>query len=66
MAGSMNLIAKKCFPKTEIVTDRFHVQKLASEAVQEQRIRLRWEIIEQKNNHIENVKTLIKYTNQIY
>jgi len=66
MAASMNLIAKKCFPKTEIVTDRFHVQKLASEAVQEQRIRLRWEIIEQKNNHIENVKTLIKYTNQIY
>ena len=41
MAGSMNLIAKKCFPKTEIVTDRFHVQKLASEAVQEERIRLR-------------------------
>lgn len=40
MAGSMNLIAKKCFPKTEIVTDRFHVQKLASEAVQEERIRL--------------------------
>ncbi|WP_231367650.1 transposase [Gillisia sp. JM1] len=36
MAGSMNLIAKKCFPKTEIVTDRFHVQKLASEAVQEE------------------------------
>jgi len=30
----MNLIAKKCFPETEIVTDRFHVQKLASEAVQ--------------------------------
>ena len=39
MAGNMNLIAKKCFPKTDIVTDRFHVQKLASEAVQEERIR---------------------------
>jgi len=52
MAGSMNLIAKKCFPKTEIVTDRFHVQKLASEAVQEERIRLRWEIIEQENRDI--------------
>jgi transposase len=26
MASIMNLIAKKCFPKTEIVTDRFHVQ----------------------------------------
>ena len=53
MAGSMNLIAKKCFPKTEIVTDRFHVQKLAFEAVQEERIRLRWEIIELENNEIE-------------
>jgi len=49
MAGSMNLIAKKCFVKTEIVTDRFHVQKLASEAVQEERIRLRLEIIELEN-----------------
>lgn len=53
MAGSMNLIAKKCFPKTEIVTDRFHVQKLACEATQEERIRLRWEIIELENNKIE-------------
>ena len=52
MAGSMNLIAKKCFPKTAIVTDRFHVQKLASEAVQEERIRLRWEIIENENTAI--------------
>ena len=56
MAGNMNLIAKKCFPKTEIVTDRFHVQKLASEAVQEERIRLRWEIIEQENKTIERAR----------
>lgn len=56
MAGSMNLIAKKCFPKTEIVTDRFHVQKLASEAVQEERIRLRWEIIELENNAIQEAR----------
>ena len=49
MAGNMNLIAKKCFPRTEIVTDRFHVQKLASEAVQEERIRLRWQIIDLEN-----------------
>lgn len=41
MAGSMNLIAKKCSPQTVIVTDRFHVQKLASEAAQEERMRLR-------------------------
>jgi transposase len=54
MAGSMNLIAKKCFPKTEIVTDRFHVLKLATEAVQEERIR--WEILEQENKIIEQAK----------
>jgi transposase len=57
MAGSMNLIAKKCFPKTAIVTDRFHVQKLASEAVQEVRIRLRWEIIEKENKEIQKAQT---------
>jgi transposase len=56
MAGSMNLIAKKCFPKTEIVTDRFHVQKLASEAVQEVRIRLRWEIIELENKAMQEAR----------
>jgi transposase len=56
MAGSMNLIAKKCFPKTEIVTDRFHVQKLASEAEQEERIRLRWEIIELENSAIQEAR----------
>jgi transposase len=42
MAGSMNLIAKRCFPNATLVTDRFHVQKLASEAVQELRIKHRW------------------------
>jgi transposase len=56
MAGSMNLIAKRCFPKTEIVTDRFHVQKLASEAVQEERIRLRWEVIELDNTAIQKAR----------
>ena len=56
MAGSMNLIAKKCFPKTEIVTDRFHVQKLASEAVQEVRIRLRWVVMELDNTDMQKAK----------
>ncbi|MCD8402481.1 transposase [Tenacibaculum finnmarkense genomovar finnmarkense] len=56
MAGAMNLITKKCFPKTEIVTDRFHVQKLASEAIQEVRIRLRWEIIDVENEAISTLK----------
>ena len=36
----MKLIAKKCFTKAIQVTDRFHVQKLALEALQEIRIKL--------------------------
>jgi len=49
MAPSMNLIAKTCFPKASITIDRFHVQKLAFEAVQEIRIKYRWEEIEKEN-----------------
>ena len=41
MAGNMGLIAKKCFPNATRVTDRFHVQKLAKEALQEIRIKYR-------------------------
>ncbi|WP_369806717.1 transposase [Tenacibaculum finnmarkense] len=39
-----------------MVTDRFHVQKLASKAVQEVRIRLRWEIIDIENEEISTLK----------
>jgi len=35
----------KCFPNTQQVTDRFHVQKLANEAVQNIRINYRWKEI---------------------
>jgi transposase len=56
MAANMNLIIKKCFLKAEIVTDRFHVQRLATDAVQEERIRLRWEVIDQENTLIGKFK----------
>ena len=49
MAGSMKLIAKKCFPNAIQVVDRFHVQKLATEALQDIRIQHRWEAIEIEN-----------------
>lgn len=49
MAGSMKLIAKRCFPNAVEVIDRFHVQKLAMEALQEIRINHRWKAIEQEN-----------------
>ncbi len=33
LAGSMALIAKKCFPNAVQVIDRFHVQQLATDAL---------------------------------
>ncbi|MCW2118513.1 transposase [Flavobacterium sp. 7A] len=56
MAGNMNLITKKCFPNATRVTDRFHVQKLTTEALQEIRIKFRWVAIDQENNAIEKAK----------
>ena len=56
MANSMKLIAKKCFPKAKQVTDRFHVQKLALEAVQEVRIRLKWDALDKENLDIAEAK----------
>lgn len=56
MAGSMNIIAKRCFPYAVLVTDRFHVQKLAIEAVQELRIKHRWEAIDKENEAIEKAR----------
>lgn len=52
MAPSMNLVVKRCFPKAIRVTDRFHVQKLTFEAVQELRIKYRWEAINNENEAI--------------
>ena len=49
MANSMRKIAKKCFPKALITTDRFHVQKLCLDALQKMRVEYRWEALEQAN-----------------
>lgn len=56
MAGSMGLVIDKCFPKATKVIDRFHVQKLAYDALQEIRIAHRWDAINEETNAIENAK----------
>lgn len=53
LAGNMGLIARKCFVNAVQVIDRFHVQKLASEALQEIRIKQRWQAIDDENQKIE-------------
>lgn len=56
LAGNMALIAKKCFPNAVQVIDRFHVQQLATEALQEIRIKHRWQAIDDENQAIEQAK----------
>ena len=48
MAPSMNKIVNECFPRASKVIDRFHVQKLAYDALQEIRIKHRWEAIDEE------------------
>ncbi len=65
MAVSMQEIVRKVFSKATLVTDRFHVQKLAYDAVQEMRIKYRWEAIDQENTEISLAKELgEKYVTQ--
>lgn len=53
MANSMDWIARQCFPNAKKVNDRFHVQQLVSEALQEMRIKERWQAIEEQNKEME-------------
>jgi transposase len=57
MAANRGLIAKKCFSNIVRVTDRLHVLKLALEALQEIRIKYRWQAIDMENDVIEKAKT---------
>ena len=52
MSPAMEAIVKKSFPKATLVTDRFHVQQLVSEAVQEIRITLRRDTLKEENETI--------------
>ena len=52
MAANMHQVIKKCFPQAEAVVDRFHVQKLAIDGLQELRITRRWEAINAENKAI--------------
>jgi len=53
MAANMAKAVRRCFPSAKRVIDRFHVQKLACDAVQELRIKYRWEVLEEETKQIE-------------
>jgi len=56
MAPNMVKIITCSFPNAVRVTDRFHVQQLAFDAVQEIRIKYRWEAIDEENRQIQEAK----------
>lgn len=56
MAGSMQKIIRCCFPKAIQVIDRFHVQKLAYDALQDLRISYRWQVISEEEEKIKQAK----------
>lgn len=60
MAANMSMIVSRCFAKASQVTDRFHVQKLACDALQDMRIALRWQTIEQENTEMALAKEINK------
>ena len=67
MAANMEKIARLCFPSALLVTDRFHVQKLAYDALQEMRIKYRWEALDQENEMIGMSKSHgVDYNPHIY
>lgn len=52
LSSSMMLIARTVFPKARITNDRFHVQKLYYDALDELRISLRWMARDLENEEI--------------
>jgi len=47
MSNSMDKIIRESFKKADLVIDRFHVQKLVNDALQEMRISARWIAIDE-------------------
>jgi transposase len=56
MAANMIKAVRRCFGNAERVIDRFHVQKLAYDAVQEARIKYRWEALDEESKLIDAAK----------
>lgn len=57
LAPNMAKIARLCFPAAKQVIDRFHVQQLAFKAVQEIRVKCRWEALDRENLEILHAKS---------
>ena len=52
LSSAMMLTVRAVFPKAMLINDRFHVQQLMTEAVDQMRIAFRWVVLEEENNAI--------------
>ena len=52
LSSAMMMTARAAFPRAMLGNDRFHVQRLVSEAIDQMRIGLRWEILAEENKAI--------------
>lgn len=56
LSSSMMIIARTVFPKALIISDRFHVQKLYYDALDDMRIAYRWTARDKENEEIKRAK----------
>lgn len=52
LSSAMMLTVRNVFPKAKLINDRFHVQKLMTEVIDQMRIALRWAVLEEENKAI--------------
>lgn len=60
LSSAMMLTVRTVFPAASLINDRFHVQQLFSEAVDQLRIRHRWDVLEAENVAIKEHKAKLK------
>lgn len=56
LSSAMMLTVRTSFPAAKLINDRFHVQQLMSEAVDQMRIRYRWEVLDNENKDIKEFR----------
>lgn len=60
LSSAMMLTVRTAFPGASLINDRFHVQQLLSEAVDQLRIRHRWEVLDAENKSIRKHRQKLK------
>lgn len=52
LSSAMMLTVRTVFSKAKLINDRFHVQQLMSEAIDQMRIAFRWEVLDAENRAV--------------